>query len=149
MAKYNKSKIKGTAYENKIKKILSDYFGFKFERVPYSGALDYLKGDIWTPSNYQEWEYCIECKHYKELNFNSLLTAKSNDIWGFWDETVKEAKIMDKKPLLIFKWDRSKDFAMWHGADEIEVETQMEIKAFENHVKLAELSLWMQKIKSK
>ena len=109
MGKYNKSKAKGTAFENKVKKILSDHFKLKFERVPLSGALEYLKGDIWVPEKFNEFEYCIECKHYKELNFNNLLTAKSNDIWDFWSQANEEAKVMKKKPLLIFKWDRRKN----------------------------------------
>ena len=143
----NKSKIKGTAFENKVKNILSDHFKLKFRRVPLSGGLEYLKGDIWIIEKYDEWPYCIECKHYKELNFNSLLTAKSNDIWSFWKQAEEAAYIMNKKPLLIFKWDRSKEFVMWN--DKTNIDTQMEIKAFGNHVKLAELSNWLPYIKIK
>ena len=141
----NKSKIKGTTFENKVKKILTDHFEIKFERVPLSGALDYLKGDIWCPTKYTEWEYCIECKHYKELNFNNLLTSKSNDLWSFWQQAIDEAKVMNKKPAVIFKWDRGKEFVMWF--DEIEVDSQMHIKAFGHEVKIAELTNWLPKIK--
>jgi len=143
----NKSKIKGTKFENKIAKLFTEHFGVPFRRTPLSGALEYIKGDVWPPKFMHVWPYVIECKHYKELNFNSLLTAKSNDIWGFWEETLEEAKIMEMKPLLIFKWDRSKDFVMWN--DHIEVDTQMFIKAFDYEVKLAELSKWLPQIKLK
>lgn len=141
---YNKSKAKGAAFEAKIKDKLSKHFNLQFERVPLSGALEYLKGDIWVPEKFNEFKYTIECKHYKELNFNTLLTAKSNDIWVFWKQAIEEAKVMGKKPLLIFRWDRSKDFVMW--ADEITVDTQMTIKAFGYHVKIAELDKWLPKI---
>ena len=141
----SKSKLKGSAFETKVKNILTKQFKIQFERVPHSGALPYLKGDVWAPKNYNDWPYCVECKHYKELNFNTLLTAKSNDIWKFWDQTLEESICMEKKPLLIFRWDRGKDFVMWD--DDIEVEDQMNIRAFGYNVKLAELTKWLSQIK--
>ena len=46
---HNKSKAKGSAYEQKIATRLTNEFGVEFRRVPLSGSIDYLKGDIWTP----------------------------------------------------------------------------------------------------
>ena len=43
--------------------------------MPLSGSIEYLKGDIWTP---HEWPYCIE--HYKDIQWNNLLTAKTTDL---------------------------------------------------------------------
>ena len=108
---YNKSKAKGSAYEQKIATLLSKEFDVEFRRVPLSGAIDYLKGDIWTPHDPAWWPYCIECKHYKEIQWNNLLTSKTTNIFGFWEQAVREAEVMKKKPLLLFRWDRSKDFA--------------------------------------
>ena len=66
----NKSKIKGSAYEAKIRDLLTKELGIEFKRMPLSGALDYLKGDLWTPHDTAAWPYCIECKHYAEVNWN-------------------------------------------------------------------------------
>ena len=90
---YNKSKAKGTAFEAKIVKILnSEFSNIQFERVPLSGAISYLKGDIWTPHDTAVWPWCIEAKHYKEVNWNSLLTAKSADMFTFWEQATREAE---------------------------------------------------------
>ena len=110
----NKSKIKGSAYEAKIKRYLNSHLNIEFERMPLSGALEYLKGDLWTPHDTAGWPYCIECKHYKEIQWNNLLTAKTTDLLNFWRQAEREAEVMKKKPLLIFRWNRSKDFIGWH-----------------------------------
>jgi len=52
---HNKSKAKGSAYEQKIATRLSSEFNKEFRRVPLSGAIDYLKGDIWTPHDTAWW----------------------------------------------------------------------------------------------
>jgi hypothetical protein len=141
----SKSKLKGSSYEAKIKDLFTDHFKIKFERVPLSGAISYLKGDVWCPSKTETWCYTIECKHYAELDFNSLLTAKSNDLWSFWMQAVDEAKTMGKKPLVCFRWNRSKDFVIWN--DEIELENQMNIRAFGHNVKIGLLSEFLPKVK--
>ena len=43
---HNKSKAKGSAYEQKIATRLSSEFGKEFRRVPLSGSIDYLKGEF-------------------------------------------------------------------------------------------------------
>lgn len=141
----NPSKLKGSAYESKVKDLFTEQFKIKFERVPLSGSLSYLKGDVWCPSKAESWPYTIETKHYAELDFNSLLTAKSNDLWSFWKQAVEEALVMKKKPLVCFRWNRSKDWAMWN--DEIELENQMNVRAFGHDVKIGLLSDWMLKVK--
>ena len=45
----NKNKAKGSAYEQKIANRLTNEFNKEFRRVPLSGSIEYLKGDIWTP----------------------------------------------------------------------------------------------------
>lgn len=142
----NKSKIKGSAYEAKIATLLTKEFSKEFRRVPLSGAIEYLKGDIWTPHDTAWWPYCIECKHYKELEWNNLLTAKSTTILQFWEQAVREAKVMNKKPLLIFRWNRSKDFVAYD--DDIEVENYIEVKSFGHKFKISLLSEWLTAIKN-
>ena len=93
----NKNKAKGSAYEQKIANRLTNEFNKEFRRVPLSGSIDYLKGDIWTPQDTAWWPYAIECKHYKDLQWNNLLTSKTTDILNFWRQTVREAEVMKKK----------------------------------------------------
>ena len=77
---HNKSKAKGSAYEQKIATRLTSEFKVEFRRVPLSGSIDYLKGDIWTPHDTAWWPYAIECKHYKDIEWNNLLTSKTTDM---------------------------------------------------------------------
>lgn len=141
----NAGKIKGSAYEAKIALLLSKEFGKEFRRVPLSGAIDYLKGDIWMPHDTAWFPYCIECKHYASIEWNNLLTSKTTDMYSFWAQTVREAEVMHKKPLLIFRWNRSKDFVAF--SDEIVVDNYIEIKSFGHQFKIALLSEWLTAIK--
>jgi len=141
----NAGKIKGSAYEAKIALLLSKEFGKEFRRVPLSGAIDYLKGDIWMPHDTAWFPYCIECKHYASVEWNNLLTSKTTDMYSFWAQTVREAGVMHKKPLLIFRWNRSKDFVAF--SDEIIVDNYIEIKSFGHQFKIALLSEWLTAIK--
>jgi hypothetical protein len=143
----NKSKIKGSAYEAKIVGILNKEFPtIQFERVPLSGAISYLKGDIWTPHDTAAWPWCIEAKHYKELEWNNLLTAKSTDIIRFWEQTIREAEVMKKKPLLIFRWNRSKDFVAYD--DDIQIDDYIQVNSFGYSFKISLLSDWLTAVKS-
>ena len=141
----NKSKIKGSAYEAKIKRYLNSHFDIEFERMPLSGSIEYLKGDIWTPHDTAAWPYCIECKHYKDIQWNNLLTAKTTDLLNFWRQAVREAEVMRKEPLLIFRWKRSKDFVGW--SDDVEVNHYVEIKSFGCHFKVTQLDDWVKAVK--
>ena len=141
----NKSKIKGSAYEAKIKRYLNSHFDIEFERMPLSGSIEYLKGDIWTPHDTAAWPYCIECKHYKDIQWNKLLTAKTTDLLNFWRQAVREAEVMRKEPLLIFRWNRSKDFVGW--SDDVEVDHYIEIKSFGCHFKVTQLDDWVKAVK--
>lgn len=143
----SKSKIKGSAYEAKIRDLLNaEFSNIHFERMPLSGSISYLKGDIWTPNDTASWPYCIECKHYKDIQWNNLLTSKTTDLLQFWRQAEREAEVMNKKPLLIFRWNRSKDFVAF--SDNLEVEFYIEIKSFGCHYKIALLSDWIKAIKS-
>ena len=141
----NKSKIKGTAYEAKSKRYLNSHLDIEFERMPLSGAIEYLKGDLWTPHDTAAWPYCIECKHYKDIQWNNLLTAKTTDLLQFWRQAEREAEVMKKKPLLIFRWNRSKDFIGWN--DDIVVDHYVEVKSFGCHFKITQLDDWIRALK--
>ena len=106
------SRDKGARAETVIRDVLRDLTGLKWERVPGSGALDPkhgLKGDLYVPG--KNCLYCVECKHYAEDQLSTkLLTSKSPILLDWWDQTLRQARQINKKPLLIFKHDRSKLF---------------------------------------
>jgi hypothetical protein len=141
----NKSKIKGSAYEAKIRDLLTKELNMKFERMPLSGSLEYLKGDLWTPHDTAAWPYCIEAKHYAEVNWNSLLTAKTSDLLNFWRQATREAEVMKKKPLVIYRWDRSKDYICWN--DDINLKLQITYSGFDCHFKMGLLQDWLDEYK--
>ena len=58
------SRAKGARGEYLVRDMLREATGYKFERVPASGALEYLKGDLYVPNAANK--YCIEVKNYSE-----------------------------------------------------------------------------------
>lgn len=106
------SRQKGARAEADIVKKLADHTGLNFKRIPMSGALDAshgLKGDVYVPNSLNI--YCIEVKHYKDDHLTSkVLTDKTPQIEEWWKQTIREAAQISRKPLLIYKFDRSKIF---------------------------------------
>jgi Holliday junction resolvase len=106
------SRLKGAKAESDVVKKLTEYTGIAFKRIPMSGALDAahgLKGDVYIPNSLNI--YCIEVKHYKDDHFTSkVLTDKTPQILEWWQQTIREAAQVSRKPLLIYKFDRSKLF---------------------------------------
>jgi hypothetical protein len=111
----NPSKDKGTRAETVIKEALRKYTGLSWERTPLSGALHEkhgLKSDLYIPNEHNL--FTVECKHYKDDHFTSqLLTSKLPQLIEWWEQTKRQGLQVGKKPLLIFKHDRSKIFAAY------------------------------------
>lgn len=57
------SRAKGARGEYLVRDLLRESTGLQFERVPSSGALDYLKGDLYVP--HAKNRFCIEVKNYE------------------------------------------------------------------------------------
>lgn len=106
------SRQKGARTETLARDMLRKYTGLNWERVPGSGALDpkhQLKGDLYVPG--QTNRFCVEVKGYADDHINSgLLTHKTPQLVEWWQQTDRQARQVDKLPLLIFKYDRSKLF---------------------------------------
>lgn len=106
------SRAKGARTETTVRDLLKKHTGLGWERVPGSGALDpkhLLKGDLYVPGHTNLWS--VEVKGYAEDHITSaLLTGKTPQLIEFWEQTVRQGKQVEKKPLLIFKFDRSKVF---------------------------------------
>ena len=140
----NASKVKGRAFEYVVRDIFTEAFNEKFERVPLSGALPYLKGDVYCP-DLPKFPWCIEAKNHKVVDWNNVLTAKSAQLISFWQQTVREANTMKKFPLLIYKWDRSKIYVCWN--DSIRVENFVFVSVGECKFNMALLDNWLPQAK--
>ena len=106
------SRAKGARGEYLIRDMLRETTGHKFERVPASGALEYLKGDLYVP--HEKNRFCIEVKNYAESPLNdSMFTAqKTNNLIRWWKKVVVQAEGGNQEPLLFFKYNRSKPFVV-------------------------------------
>lgn len=106
------SRQKGARAETDVAKVLNKYTGLDFKRVPLSGGLHEshgLKGDLYLVNSLNI--YCIEVKHYKDDHLTSkVLTDTEPQLIKWWKQTIREAAQISRKPLLIFKFDRSKLF---------------------------------------
>lgn len=108
----NPSKEKGTRFELSVRDVLRKHTGLSWERTPGSGSLDEkhgLKADLYIPN--KENLYCTECKHYEDDHLTSqVLTSKDPQLLEWWEQTIRQGKQVNRKPLLIFKFNRSKIF---------------------------------------
>jgi Holliday junction resolvase len=103
------SRKKGQRGEYLVRDLLRKYTDLSFERVPASGALAYLKGDLYIPN--EDNRFCIEVKNYEESPFtDKIFTNKSNYINIWWAKVVEQASQRNQVPLLFFKYNRSKIF---------------------------------------
>ena len=103
------SRMKGQRGEYLVRDLLRDHTGLSFERVPSSGALAYLKGDLYVPD--RKNLFCIEVKNYENTPFtDKIFTNKTNYLVTWWEKLTYQASLKDQKPLLFFKYARSKIF---------------------------------------
>jgi hypothetical protein len=92
------SRAKGARTETVVRDALKKHTGLAWERVPG-----------YVPGRTNLW--CVEVKGYAEDHVSSaLLTGKSPQLIEFWKQSVRQGHQVNKKPLLIFKFDRSKIF---------------------------------------
>lgn len=124
MAKTKKinSKKKGNRTELEMAKILNERFkGENFKRTPSSGAIfgssnrvravnvneeivTTLAGDIMCPLNFK---FSIEHKAYENASFWDLFNASSN-LNKWFEQSLNDATISNKKPLLVVKFNNKK-----------------------------------------
>lgn len=112
------SRAKGARGEYLVRDMLREYTGLKFERVPASGALEYLKGDLYVPN--EKNIYCIEVKNYSEspLNDKMFTAEKTNNLIRWWNKVELQAKNGGQEPMLFFKYNRSKVFVVTRAKPE-------------------------------
>lgn len=104
------SRAKGARGEYLVRDMLREATNLQFERVPNSGALEYLKGDLYVP--HETNFFCIEVKFYKEspLSDKIFTQEKTNNLAQWWRKLVHQASNGNQAPLLFFKYNRSKVF---------------------------------------
>jgi hypothetical protein len=104
------SRAKGARGEYTVRDLLRAATSLQFERVPLSGALPYLKGDLYVPN--QNNRFCIEVKNYADSPLtDKLFTApKTNNLVKWWLKIRNQAFNSGQEPLLFYKYDRSKVF---------------------------------------
>ena len=87
--------------------MLREHSNLQFERVPNSGALEYLKGDLYIP--HEKNIYCIEVKNYAEspLSDRIFTQKKTNNLIKWWKKLIIQAEGGNQTPLLFFKYNRS------------------------------------------
>src|SRR5690606_21174130 len=109
------AKAKGAAYENKVAKMLSKYWGGKFHRVPASGGLQWgndhrVAGDIVAPPE-ADFPFVVECKKQEGWVMEHIfLDIGKPREW--WKQAVNDARRVGKTPMLVFSRNRAKDFVM-------------------------------------
>ena len=97
------SRAKGARGEYLVRDMLRVFTGYQFERVPSSGALEYLKGDLYVP--HAKNKFCIEVKNYESSPLtDKIFTApKTNNLIQWWRKLEKQAEGGNQEPLLFFK----------------------------------------------
>lgn len=103
------SRVKGQRGEYLVRDLLRSHTKLPFERVPSSGALSYLKGDLYVPNKNNI--FCIEVKNYETSPLtDKVFTNKTNYLVQWWNKLIEQAEARDQEPLLFFKYSRSKIF---------------------------------------
>lgn len=141
----NPSKDKGTRGETLAKELLRKYTKLQWERTPLSGALDPkhgLKSDLYVPNEHNL--FAVEVKSYEDDHLTSqILTSKNPQLLDWWKQAVRQGKQVSKKPLLIFKHNRSKFFAAFEDIPTADYR-KVFIEVLEHSFYVAVLEDWLQ-----
>lgn len=110
------AKSKGSAFELKIAKQLTDWWGEgDFHRTPGSGSLHWaednrVSGDIIPPQD-STFNFSVECKDHSSTRLDQLVTS-SGEFPSFWQQCAGDAAAFNKVPMLIFKMPRIKPWVV-------------------------------------
>lgn len=139
------ARAKGARTETQARDIFKKHTNLGWERVPGSGALDpkhLLKGDLYVPGRTNLW--CVECKGYAEDHLTSvLLTGKNPQLLEFWKQAVRQGIQVGKKPLLTFKFDRSKHFVAFEDMPSTNAYRWMFVQLDDHEFYVALLESWL------
>lgn len=122
---------KGSAFERKTCKLLSQWLSgngddMLFWRSALSGGRATNLARFGKRAANQEGDlspihskgealtnlFWVECKHYRDLGFESSLMNGHGKLLKFWHELVKHSGLVGKMPMLICKQNRSKTWVV-------------------------------------
>ena len=138
------SRAKGARGEYLVRDMLREHTGHQFERVPSSGALEYLKGDLYVP--HAKNRYCIEVKNYESspLSDKIFTAPRTNNLIKWWKKLEQQAERGNQLPMLFFKYNRSPVFIVTRM--EPVYPEYMYISILDCYVSIAEEWLMMEKV---
>lgn len=135
------SRQKGARAEYQVRDLFREHTGHEWERTPMSGALSYLKTDIYIP--HCENNFAVEVKHYEEPILDiKILTNKSSKFTTFFNKVYEQAQERNQEPILVFKHNRSKFYVATQVPPE-HITTYLYIKWLDCYVML--LEEWLEK----
>ena len=140
------SRAKGARGEYLVRDMLREYTDLQFERVPSSGALEYLKGDLYVP--HKKNVFCIEVKNYAEslLSDKMFTQRKTNNLIRWWKKVELQADGGDQEPLLFFKYNRSPVFVVTKRKPKSKEVEYMYISWLNCYVSLAAVWLMLEEV---
>lgn len=105
------SKVKGNRSELVVTKLLTEWTGHEFVRVPQSGGLRWANradvcGDVINNDHNFDFPFSIEAKSYKNVGLASEMPSelrKNSIIYTFFEQCKRDAKAAGKIPLLIVR----------------------------------------------
>jgi hypothetical protein len=105
------SKIKGNSNELVVSKLISDWTGHEFTRVPMSGGLRWgsrvdICGDIINVDRNFDFQFSVETKAIKNLGLKDgwdVELRKNSKIYGYWEQCKRDAEAAKKIPFLIIR----------------------------------------------
>jgi len=108
-------RTKGSDFERKIAKKLSDWSGMELRRTPLSGGFSQTgssyTGDINAINREDNFGFHIECKKQEGWTLEQLFSPKCK-IWKWWEQCLTGYKTTYKIPLLIFSKNRANTFLL-------------------------------------
>lgn len=103
------SKQKGSSFELKVAKLLTEWSGQEFHRTPMSGALHWANdnrviSDIVPPQNLVDegWPFSIECKKVESSWELNTFVEGTAQFWKHWKQCQDDANRESMIPMLVF-----------------------------------------------
>lgn len=98
---------KGNAYQGKVAKPFSEWWGCKVASTPGSGGWHHaesfdLKGDLVATD--PSFPFFIECKNQECWSFDMVMKSPdSNPVVVWWEKAMEQAASQSQFPLLVFR----------------------------------------------
>ena len=120
------SRAKGSKNERDVCKWWELWTGYEFARVPSSGGLRWGRttdttGDIICSDkkHFLRFPFSIECKNYKDINFEHILLGNKNvKILEFWKQACEDGERGGKLPILMMRYNGMKKGDYFFVVDE-------------------------------